>query len=534
MKIRTLTATLLCSAGLLTLGAPLYAQDDAPPSAGALAIAAPPSADAPPSSTPAAGPAASSADAPPTSEGATSAAPSAMNPAASPAVAPPSSAADAAPSSAPAAAPSASAAKPDAPAIDASTAGNPDDSNGIAATVNDESISDYELRQRIALFVATSGLQPSADDMKRIREQILGKMEDEKLQLQEAQKKRITVSPVEVDKSINNLLTQNNLTIDQLRGILTNAGASELALRSQITAQIAWQKTVQEEYSDRVNISQAQVDAEYQRYADGANKPHFQVSEIFLPVTNPDQDAKVLKDAQNIEAQIRAGAPFQVVAHQFSQNPAAAQGGAIGWVHEGQLASALNDVLVKMTPGTVSAPVRAAGGYYILQLTARQEPAGTKINQTPSAAAANPDGTLPLARLLLPLGNAPTQEIRDSAMNAAGQIKGNFQNCEQLKTIAQRLRGAVYMDLGNMHPSDLSPEIQKALAQTPPGSTTSPLVSDAGVEVIARCDKKVEVQTAYVMPTREQVEELLFDQQISALAQRYMRDLKRGANVEVR
>ena len=178
--------------------------------------------------------------------------------------------------------------------IDASTKPNVDDADGIAATVNDESISDYELRQRVALFVATSGLQPSAEDMKRIRIQMLAKMEDEKLQLQEAVKKHITVSPVEVDKSINGLLAQNHLTIEQLRTILTTAGASELALRSQITAQIAWQKTVQDEYSDRVNISPAQVDAEFQRFADGANKPHFLVGEIFLPVGSPEKDAGVL------------------------------------------------------------------------------------------------------------------------------------------------------------------------------------------------------------------------------------------------
>ena len=52
--------------------------------------------------------------------------------------------------------------------------------------------------------------------------------------------------------------------------------------------------------------------------------------------------------------------------------------------------------------------------------------------------------------------------------------------------------------------------------------------------MIARCDKKIVVQTAYVMPTREQVENNLFDQQISALARRYMRDLRRDVDVEVR
>jgi peptidyl-prolyl cis-trans isomerase SurA len=336
-----------------------------------------------------------------------------------------------------------------------------------------------------------------------------------------------------VDKSINGLLAQNHLTIEQLRTVLTNAGASELALKEQMTAQLAWQKTVQEEYSDRVNVTPAQVDAEVQRYADGAAKPHFLVAEIFLPVSSPEQDAKVLKDANSIEGQLQAGAPFEAVAHQFSQNPAAAQGGSIGWVHEGQLARELDETLTKMKSGEVTSPIRSAGGYYILMLQARQEPAGTKIADV-QAATANPDGTLALARLLLPLGASPTKEVVESGMQAAGQIRAAFSGCDKLKVLADKMKGSVFMDLGNMKPSDLSPEIQKALSQTAPGETTPPLLSAAGVELIARCDKRVEVQHAYVLPTREQVEEELFDQQISALAQRYMRDLKRDADVEVR
>jgi peptidyl-prolyl cis-trans isomerase SurA len=230
---------------------------------------------------------------------------------------------------------------------------------------------------------------------------------------------------------------------------------------------------------------------------------------------------------------LQSGAQFGALAHQFSQNPAAAQGGSIGWVHEGQLPNELNDALLKMTQGQVSPPVRAAGGYYILQLAARQEPAGTKI-AAPTSMPTNPDGTLPLARLLLPLGTNPTQEIANAGMEAGNQIRKAFAGCDQLKALAAKMTGAVYMDLGNMKPGDLSPDIQKALAQTQPGDATVPILSDAGVEIIARCDQRIQVQTAYEMPSRTQVEEELFNQQISALAQRYMRDLKRDADVEVR
>jgi peptidyl-prolyl cis-trans isomerase SurA len=406
-------------------------------------------------------------------------------------------------------------------------------SDGIAATVNDESISDYELRQRMGLFLATSGIKPTEEERKRIRAQMLEQLENEKIQLQEAVKKKVTVSPTEVDRAINRLLDENHITIEQLRTTLGRAGATEEALRAQITAQIAWQKVVRDEYGDRPVVTPAQVDQELRRYAEGAGKPHYLVSEIFIPVDNPEQDGKVRKDAENIENQIHMGAPFPMVARQFSQNPTAATNGDIGWVHEGQLAPELSAQLTKMEPGQVSPPVRSVGGYYLLWLRERQEPLGTKIVQAPTAAA-SPDGTLPLARMLLPLAPNTPQDELEKVMKVAAQVRGTVQSCEQLAKVHDEMKGSVYMDLGSMKLAELSPQIREALSQTKPGEIAPPFTSDAGVEIIARCDKRVPVLTAYKMPTRDEVEDQLFEQQISALARRYMRDLKRDANVQVR
>jgi peptidyl-prolyl cis-trans isomerase SurA len=408
------------------------------------------------------------------------------------------------------------------------------DSDGIAATVNDISVSEFELRQRMSLFLATAGIQQANDEeKKRIRGQILEQLENEKLQLQEAIKKHITVSPAEVDNQINHMVTDNHLTIEQLREVLTNAGSSEQALRTQITAQIAWEKTVSQEYQDRINISPADVDAEMARYAEGADKPYYLVSEIFFPVDNPDKDAEAHKTALTVEEQLKTGGNFALVARQFSQSPSAASGGDIGWVHEGQLAPELNAALTKMAVNTLSPPIRSIGGYYIISLRARQEPLGTKI-ATPQEAATSPDSTLPLARLLLPLGTNPSKDVITSAMKIAVNLRNAYSGCEMLEKMPAQLSGAVYMNLGNMKVGDLSPEIQKALAATHSGEMAMPFVSDAGIELIGRCDKKIVVQTAYVMPTRQDVENQLFQQQISAMARRYMRTLRRGVDVEVR
>jgi peptidyl-prolyl cis-trans isomerase SurA len=72
------------------------------------------------------------------------------------------------------------------------------------------------------------------------------------------------------------------------------------------------------------------------------------------------------------------------------------------------------------------------------------------------------------------------------------------------------------------------------LAKTEPGGVAEPFMSDAGVELFMRCDKAVVKQQVYVLPKREQVEQQLFQEQISAMARRYNRDLKRDADIEVR
>ncbi len=404
--------------------------------------------------------------------------------------------------------------------------------DGVAAIVNDTVISQYDLRQRVALFLATTGAKPTKENMERIHDQVLKQLETERLELLEAQKNNITVSGSEVDKAIANITSDNNMTLDQLKGMLEQEGVNFATLRSQIATQIAWSKTVQGMYGDRIDITSADVDAELKRVAATADRPHYQVAEIFQSVDNPDQDAKVRNDMENLRDEIQQGAPFQAVARQFSQNPTAAQGGDLGWMADGQLPKALNDVLRTMEPGNVSPPIRGPGGYYILFLRGKQAPQGAKLPQ--QQANVNPEGTLPLSRILLPLGPKPDKELVGRAMQAADVIRQHIEGCEGLDQITKKIQGSVYMNLGNMKVDELSPQIQAALAKTHPGDVAEPFQSPAGIEIIVRCDKALPQITAFHMPTKDDIEQQMFEEQMSVLARRYLRDLRREADVETR
>jgi peptidyl-prolyl cis-trans isomerase SurA len=406
----------------------------------------------------------------------------------------------------------------------------------VAAIVNDAIISDYDLRQRLNLLAATSGVRPQNDEQRKaLRSQVLRQLETEKMQTQEANRKNIVISADDVDKAIDNLVKENGLTLDKLKDVLKGNGVNISTLRSQIAVQIAWQKAVEDEFGDQVRLRPGEVDLEYARVKAGAQKQHYLVAEIFLGVDNPEQDDKIKADAQRIREQIVQGAPFNTLARQFSQSPSAASGGDLGTVEEGQLATELNATIARMKIGDISDPVRSVGGYYILFLRRRWEPVGTKVSTGDENRPAS--NATKLIGLLFPIGAKPSPDLQAKVMHVGEQIRANVQSCQNLDKIAASMRGIVYQDFQKMglHLTDLSEQIQSEVAKTGPGQVSSPfVVSGIGVEVIARCDAAPVRMEVWQLPTRDQVEDQLFQDKIASLARGYLARLRRNADVQDR
>jgi peptidyl-prolyl cis-trans isomerase SurA len=406
-------------------------------------------------------------------------------------------------------------------------------SSGIAAIVNDSVISDYDLDQRTALFVATSGVRPTKETLGQIRAQVLRSLEDEVLELQEATKHKLSVSKADVDKALKNIADDNHLTPEQILATISQAGVSAGVFRQQLAAQLVWQKLVSARYGTDVLISDQQVDEAMERLKKGADKPQFLVSEIFLAVDRPEDEPAIRTSTEEISNQIKQGASFASVAGQFSQSPSAADGGDIGWVIQGQLPEELDHALSGLRPGKVAGPIKAEGGYYVVQLRDRREPLGTKIEETPDSPP-DPNAPLPLARLLVPVPPTADQDYKDKALQLANNLKPQAKTCEDLSSIAKQLPGTVFADLGPTTPKDLAPLLRDALAKSHPGELVEPFFSAAGLEIIMRCDPAPPKLVALQLPTRDQLQQQLFVQQMSILGKSYLRDLRRDAVVENR
>ncbi|MGH6618207.1 MAG: SurA N-terminal domain-containing protein, partial [Alphaproteobacteria bacterium] len=93
----------------------------------------------------------------------------------------------------------------------------------IAAVVNDDVISAYDLNQRVRMVMITGRIPDTPENKRRLAEQVLRNMIDEQLQLQEAKRLNISVSDEDVNRLLAKLNAQNKVPAGTLESILTRS-----------------------------------------------------------------------------------------------------------------------------------------------------------------------------------------------------------------------------------------------------------------------------------------------------------------------
>lgn len=392
---------------------------------------------------------------------------------------------------------------------------------GVAALVNDEPITTVDVRNRMRLIIASTGMsQIDEGTLIRIQDQAMRGLVDEHLQLQAASEYDIEVSDAEISNSLLDLADRNNTTIDVIIQDLQNSGVDISTLRHQLEAEIAWQVIVNGRYGSRIRISEQQIELALERLAASASQPQFRIFEMLFEVPGPGREDQTIQRVITVMNQLQQGATFPELARQFSDAPSAANGGDIGWITASQLQPEVAGIMPQMRGqyeqsggrGALSNPIEVPGGFMVIALVGAR------------------DGTTTLQYDLVQI-TVPTSALTDTTARTFAAELDNDPSCSQAEAVSSRIAGAIYTPLGSISAEAVLPAIRDALQPLDEGENTGVLQSGVGLQALIVCDRAI---AGPGVPTRDDLESQLRGQQLSLLSRRWLRDLRRDSTVEIR
>ncbi|RJS94000.1 peptidylprolyl isomerase [Salinisphaera sp. Q1T1-3] len=243
----------------------------------------------------------------------------------------------------------------------------------IVAVVDQDVILQSELDAAVAQFKQQSGGQTDNVPPNVLRSQVLDQLIMRQLQIQQAQKEGIKVTPAELQQGLSRIAQRNNMDLAQFQQAVTQSGMDLQSVRDRVHDEILISKVRQKDVMQKVGISDADVDRYLQNQALRFSRDHqYHLAEIRLdlPADADSTTAGVARDRlQRLRARITAGdLTFAQAARQVSDAASADNGGDLGWVAGTDVPDSFDAALSDLSDGQISDVFRGDDGLYLLQL----------------------------------------------------------------------------------------------------------------------------------------------------------------------
>ncbi len=398
----------------------------------------------------------------------------------------------------------------------------------IAVVVNQELVTagEVELRiQRAQAEASRSGIKLPGDV--ELRRQALDTLIDERAIVTAARDSGMKVDEFEVDRAVQNIAQQNQLTLDVLRDRLRAEGMDYGRFRANLRDQIMIERLREREVYQRIKISDEEVDrllAERRGAAQADAETN--IAQILVSVAeglSPSALAARRKIAEDALARVRGGEDFAKVAIELSEDGNRAKGGEIGLKPASRLPDLFVDAVKGLKAGEIApALVRSGAGFHVLKLVERKDVNSGTVTQT-------------RARHVLlrtsPQLNAQTAARRLSEYRR--QIEAGTKTFEEIaRQYSEDGSAASGGDLGWAAPGVMVPEFEQAMNQLALGGMSEPVTSRFGLHLIQVLERREVAQEP--KQQREQARNVLREQKFDQAYLDWTKELRSRAYVEYR
>ena len=357
--------------------------------------------------------------------------------------------------------------------------------NRIVATVNDNVVLESELINREAM-IADQLRQQNAQlpSGTALRKQVLDRLIIENLQLQLAERTGVRIDDETLNKNLQTMARQNEMSLDEFRQVLEKDGFNYVAFREQFRNQLTMNRIRQQMVDSRVEVTEQEVDhllATAASFNDQNREYHLGHILVSVPEAASPEDVKKGKArAEDILERLRDGADFESTAIAESDGQQALEGGDLGWRKTGQLPSFFSDVVDELKTGQISNPIRSPSGFHIIKILDIRGDQVHLIKQTKAR------------HILL---RPDTLVSEEDVQIRIRQLHERIVQGEDFGTLARAHSqdpgsGSDGGELGWVTPGKMVPEFEKAMDELQVGEVSQPIKSRFGYHLIQVTDRR--------------------------------------------
>ena len=241
----------------------------------------------------------------------------------------------------------------------------------VVAKINNKVITNLELIDRYRFVLFSSKIKVNSNlERKNLLDQIIDKMVDEELIIQQAATLKIEITTQEIIEASEMMALRQKKNLNQFKISLIDRNLSYVNYLRQIDAELAWSKIISETMKSRVKITDAEVSEFFEQHKFNTNISKYLIAQVFIPES---ENAELM--SRKLVSELRAGADFLSVVQQFSRDSLTAEnGGELGWVSQSDIDPKIFSAISKLKKGDYSDPVLANDGFYIFKvLNIKQE-----------------------------------------------------------------------------------------------------------------------------------------------------------------
>lgn len=248
----------------------------------------------------------------------------------------------------------------------------------IRATVNDDIITQSELNNRISQAKKQlSAVGVAIPEQKVLTDQVLNRLVEERLILQQAKNMNMQVDDSALNKALISIAKNNNSDLPSFRKMLEADGYDYIEFREQIRKDMLINQVQQQRVGYNIMVSEDEIDrlvTEMQT----KDTPHtqYRVGHILIALPrNPSSEQVQTAQAKAKEAMqaLKKSTAFSQVALKYSDSSNVLQQADLGWRTQAQLPSMVSSIVPKMEVGEIAEPLRNNSGLHVIQLLEKRQ-----------------------------------------------------------------------------------------------------------------------------------------------------------------